>query len=240
MRFVLIQLLFQVFVDGRILCGSMFPEMILPHYSIYWYEFYLRPFLFYIIQSLTSLSIIQWFLSCVCGVLICCIQPTTKPGHISLSNPSLKSKSNSIIIDPQYGTSSEDIHLLWKSLTFIRQIISQSKSSSSFYFLELLPGPLFLYCFNLTIFTFFYRQFLGSYFHYCGTNFMTSSSTSSSSSSSSLNKKVHGVVNEELKVHSVESLRIADASIFPAIPSAPISAIVMSIGLAAGDRKSVV
>lgn len=44
-----------------------------------------------------------------------------------------------------------------------------------------------------------------------------------------------GVVNEELKVHSIKSLRIADASIFPAIPSTPIVSIVMSIGLAAGE-----
>lgn len=208
---------------------------------------------------ITSLSLIKWLLSCVCGVLICSVQPTIKPGHILLPNPSSKLDSIKIgfffflsfsfllrfniflflfqkLLDPQYGTSLEDIELLWKSLKFTRQIISQS--SKSFYFLELLPGPLFLYCFNLLIFTFFYRQFLGSYFHYCGTNFMTSSTSTSIKSNSDSNsnfKKFDGVVNEELKVHSVKSLRIADASIFPAIPSAPISAIVMSIGLAVGE-----
>lgn len=44
-----------------------------------------------------------------------------------------------------------------------------------------------------------------------------------------------GVVDVDLKVHGVDRLRVADASVFPHIPSAPIASIVMSVGLAAGE-----
>jgi choline dehydrogenase-like flavoprotein len=44
-----------------------------------------------------------------------------------------------------------------------------------------------------------------------------------------------GVVDADLKVHGVDKLRVADASVFPHIPSAPIASVVMSVGLAAGE-----
>jgi choline dehydrogenase len=47
-----------------------------------------------------------------------------------------------------------------------------------------------------------------------------------------------GVVDEELRVHQVDKLRVADASVFPHIPSAPIASIVMAVGLAAGEMIS--
>lgn len=39
-----------VFIDGRILCGSMFAEMLLPRFNATWYESSVRPFLFNVIQ----------------------------------------------------------------------------------------------------------------------------------------------------------------------------------------------
>jgi hypothetical protein len=44
-----------------------------------------------------------------------------------------------------------------------------------------------------------------------------------------------GVVDEQLKVIGVDNLRVADSSVFPALPSGPISAICMAIGLGAGE-----
>ena len=44
-----------------------------------------------------------------------------------------------------------------------------------------------------------------------------------------------GAVDEELRVHGVNYLRVADASVFPALPSNPIASIVMAIGIGAGE-----
>ena len=57
-----------VFVDGRVLCGSMFGEMILPRFSSTWYQNSLRPLLFAIVQVLSRSVIIHlWH-----DVLFCC------------------------------------------------------------------------------------------------------------------------------------------------------------------------
>jgi hypothetical protein len=45
----------------------------------------------------------------------------------------------------------------------------REKSAGAFWFLELLPGPLFLYCWPTAMFDLFYKLFVGTYFHYCGT-----------------------------------------------------------------------
>jgi hypothetical protein len=53
------------------------------------------------------------------------------------------------------------------------------------------------------------------------------------------NKKIYeieeGVVDENLKVHGVQNLRLADASIIPRIPTSPIASICMAIGDIAAD-----
>jgi hypothetical protein len=118
-----------------------------------------------------------------------------------------------------------------------------TSSSSSFSFIELLPGPLFFYCSSLSTFTLFYRLFLGTYFHYSGTNRMVSRQQQEERQQEGHERKedvdlMVGVVDEELKVHRVQKLRVADASVFPHIPSAPIAAIVMAVGLAAGEMIS--
>jgi choline dehydrogenase len=47
--------------------------------------------------------------------------------------------------------------------------------------------------------------------------------------------KITGVVDEEFRVHGVSKLRIADASVIPAIPSSPTQAICMLLGEACGQ-----
>lgn len=71
------------------------------------------------------------------------------------------------------------------------------------------------------------------------------SSSSASSSSSSEPLPVHhqhhhhgrgeSVVDEHLRVRGVRGLRVADASVIPAIPSVPIAATCMTIGVMAAD-----
>jgi hypothetical protein len=133
--------------------------------------------------------------------------------------------------------------LLWNSYKTTRKILTTGSSSispsqSSFYFFELLPGPFFFYCPTLSSFEIFYRYFVSTYFHYCGTNPMTSQRLEKRSLSSQQGEEENeavGVVDADLKVHGVDKLRVADASVFPHIPSAPIASVVMSVGLAAGE-----
>jgi hypothetical protein len=47
--------------------------------------------------------------------------------------------------------------------------------------------------------------------------------------------QIHGIVDNTLRVRGIENLRIADASVIPHIPSAPIAATAMALGLAAGQ-----
>jgi len=46
---------------------------------------------------------------------------------------------------------------------------------------------------------------------------------------------IGSVVDERLRVHGVQGLRIADASVFPAIPTAPTAATCMAVGAAAAE-----
>ena len=46
---------------------------------------------------------------------------------------------------------------------------------------------------------------------------------------------IHGVVDIEFKVHGVRGLRVADASVVPAIPSSPTQALCMVLGEACGE-----
>lgn len=86
-------------------------------------------------------------------------------------------------------------------------------------FLELLPGPLFS---SSTLMRTHLEMYSGSYYHACGTCKMSS-------------KQGEGVVDEALQVKGVKGLRVADASVFPRIPSCPIAAICMAVGLRAAD-----
>ena len=46
---------------------------------------------------------------------------------------------------------------------------------------------------------------------------------------------IGSVVDDRLKVHGVQGLRIADASVFPCIPTAPTAAACMAVGAAAAE-----
>lgn len=67
------------------------------------------------------------------------------------------------------------------------------------------------------------RYMATSYFHLCGTCAMNKDSDL-------------GVVNEEFQVHHFTHLRVIDASVIPAIPTGPISATCMALGIAGGEH----
>jgi choline dehydrogenase len=70
----------------------------------------------------------------------------------------------------------------------------------------------------------FIRRSCSSYFHPVGTCAMGSGR--------------EAVVDAELRVHGIEGLRIADASVMPTIPSANTNAAVVMIGEFAAERAS--
>lgn len=83
---------------------------------------------------------------------------------------------------------------------------------------EVFPGPLLA----LISFNTYVKLFSQTYYHACGTCSMASHPS-------------QGVVDPLLRVHGMKSLRVADASVIPSIPSGPIAAVCMAIGLAAGE-----
>lgn len=117
---------------------------------------------------------------------------------------------------------------MYSALGSVRRLCSEyrAKSGRAFWFLELLPGPLFLYCFSPASFNAFYKMFVGTYFHYCGTCRMEMAPPVGMSHPARSHR-----VDEHLRVRGVDGLRIADASVFPWIPSAPIAATSMAVGV---------
>jgi choline dehydrogenase len=99
--------------------------------------------------------------------------------------------------------------------------------------LEVFPGPLFAYGRSRGWFDFFARAMSSTYFHACGTCAM--SAKGSAAGGGGRGGKITGVVDEEFRVHGVSKLRIADASVIPAIPSSPTQAICMLLGEACGQ-----
>jgi choline dehydrogenase-like flavoprotein len=97
-----------------------------------------------------------------------------------------------------------------------------NKKGSSGSFVEVLPGPLFLYTITQRLLHLYVSLYATSFFHICGTCPMQSVSG-------------EGVVNAQLRVHGTQLLRVADASVFPRIPSAPTQATAMAVGHRAAE-----
>lgn len=229
-----------LFVDGRVVPG-MFCAQVLPRFSgNAFYSNCFRPFLVFLLEGLVSLRVVQWCLSCTFGVLLCRVQPPP----LSSSSPSCgtvhirpttqgdsSGSSNSQRCDiefhsNEYTSWEERMKPLQQALATVRTLCQEFnlQSDGAFWYFELLPGPVFLYCCSDVLFSWFYKCFLGTYYHYCGTCKMASPA-----SEAFINKD--GVVDESLRVLGVECLRIADASVFPWIPSGPIAATAMAVGV---------
>lgn len=109
-------------------------------------------------------------------------------------------------------------HLLAKT----RQLLKRHRG---LWFYEILPGPLFAYASTPALLRLYYQLFVGTYYHHCGTCQMGTEDRG-------------GVVDEELLVMGAKNIRVADASVLPWIPSGPIAATVMAVGLKAGRLVS--
>lgn len=165
-------------------------------------------------------------------------------------------------LDPALLRETEDIKGLYNSYLSLKKIVAHwhatrtakpSSSVLSSLFLptippiQILPGPVFGYCDTFDQFQSFAGSLTSTYFHPCGTLPMRIEEVNGAKEQSvegSPGGNNHGdiernhpkgwVVDEYLRVRDVKGLRIADASVIPSIPSSPIAAACMCVGVAAG------
>jgi len=123
------------------------------------------------------------------------------------------------LIDPNYLATDHDRFVMRKALTLGRELLSQP-AFKEFHQREDLPGA---HVSSEADWDAFIRDDAASAYHPCGTARMGAADDS------------RAVVDLELNVIGIDSLRIVDASVIPAIPSANINACVFMIAEKAAD-----
>ncbi len=113
-----------------------------------------------------------------------------------------------------------------------RRMVGETQAVGGLRCVEVLPGPLFAS--DSAALRSYFALFSNTYFHACGTCAMDVHVDGSNQTESDPISTT-GVVDARLRVHGISGLRVADASVIPAIPSSPISAICMVIGEIAGE-----
>ena len=121
-------------------------------------------------------------------------------------------------IQPNYLATHEDRYAMIEGLRLARRVAEAPKLAAVID-AELLPGPEILSDEELAAYA---RDHAWSVFHACGTCRMGSDPARS-------------VVDPRLRVHGVRGLRVADASIFPIIPSGNTNAPAIMVGEKAAD-----
>ncbi|KAI0782326.1 hypothetical protein C8Q75DRAFT_506562 [Abortiporus biennis] len=130
------------------------------------------------------------------------LRPTSKGTvRLSSSNP-----SDPLIIDPNYMSTAKDRALARKILRFSHTL--KEKMSSLGYHITDSNTPVSYDDKTLDEFAFGGNSWTSSTWHFTSTCRMAPD-----------NAEEQGVVDDELKVHGIEGLRVADASIFPSIIS---------------------
>lgn len=114
-------------------------------------------------------------------------------------------------------TDESDLKAAYKCFLRAKTFLTTGKQQTNLRYTELLPGPLFAYGLNYEMFCTYARWFAATYYHPCGTCPMETATAP-------------GIVDDQLRVKGIANLRIADASIMPAIPSFPTAKLCMLIG----------
>lgn len=130
-------------------------------------------------------------------------------------------------IDPNFLGDGDDVRALHAAYLRARQIIHDACSNGTICFWELVPGFLFRSGISITSFETFASWFGTSYFHISGTCPMDRYENGQ------LAKE--GVLSGNLRVKHTKNLSVADASVFPAIPSFPTAKLSMIVGAKAAD-----
>ncbi len=121
------------------------------------------------------------------------------------------------LIDPALGKEAEDIQTLIRGLKLARKVISH-QSFGKYYANERMPGP---HIADNEALEAYVRDTLSTVHH--------------PGSTCRMGNGPNDVVNSELKVHGLEGLRVADASIYPRVPGANTNASVVAIAEKAAD-----
>lgn len=135
-------------------------------------------------------------------------------GHVRMGSRDMRDPPQ---IQCNYFTHEEDQAACIRGLSFIRKLL-HTDPLSSFVNAELRPGPDLRSDEELLAYA---RQACGTAFHFCGTARMGSD--------------VGAVVDPQLRVHGIDRLRVADASVMPAIISGNTNATSMMIGERAAE-----
>ncbi|MGW3284293.1 GMC family oxidoreductase [Streptomyces sp. NPDC001002] len=120
-------------------------------------------------------------------------------------------------IDPRYYEDSHDLDVMVEGVRMAREI-GRAKAFDDWRAEEVLPAPDMTSAGEIRDYV---RQSLLTYFHPVGTCRIGDDDTA--------------VVDTNLRVHGVEGLRVADASVMPSVPSANTNATVYAIGERAAD-----
>lgn len=208
-----------LFIDGHT-SRDLIPHLLLPEYrgpSLY--NNLLRPALQKLLMFLLSWSFLRYLLSFTFGVGVCKVRLRGEgrlgedhaPGTISPLACIAGAVTWCLVGFP---VGSEDFAAVAAGLDTARRIVREAAQRSKLWYFELLPGPLFSGWFRG-----YFELFTMSYYHCCGTCRMGSGE--------------EDMVDEQLRVRGVCGLRVADASVLPTIPSGPIAAVCMAIGVRA-------
>ncbi len=153
-----------------------------------------------------------------------------------------------MFVDLQFLADPRDADIMFNALRTAQRLVQLSWAKSGLRCVEVLPGPVFGYAADRRSFGWFTALFANTYFHACGTCAMNEDDAAGVSVVDAAESKADaargvmgaalsthsGVVDTQLRVKGVTGLRVADASVIPAIPSGPISAICMVLGDRAG------
>jgi choline dehydrogenase len=131
------------------------------------------------------------------------------------------------MIDPKLFSNKNDQVALHAAYLKAREIFQTSSREGHISYVELLPGPLLNHAISLPTFVEFASWIGTTYFHICGTCPMDRYANGMVQS--------FGVVSDNLQVKGIDNLSIADASVFPAIPSFPTAKLSMIVGARAAD-----
>ena len=214
-----------LFCDGS--CGvGMFPELLLPRWadSRVWSE-YIRPILYIALAALCSLKCVRILLKhYVFGFLVCLVRPHSRGKLTFQSAGAVPALDLGLLADPR------DVAALHAAVQTARAVLENSRQHTRLQYLELLPGTLFQYALPWDSYQNYVATFLTTYFHACGTCGMSVEPSTKRGLQAS-----KAVVDSHLRVLGVHGLRLADASVFPCIPTAPTAATCMAVGAAAAE-----
>lgn len=124
------------------------------------------------------------------------------------------------VLRGNYLATEEDRRMMVDGVRLIRRI-SSTPALRSITAAELLPGPALDDADDAAVLD-FVRDEAGTVFHQCGTCRMGADATAS-------------VVDARLRVHGIAGLRVADASVFPTVPSGNTNAPAIMLGERASD-----